>query len=228
MAINYAIKASWKSLNDKELLIPKTHPHTNGLTAPVEALEGYLRDGGVTILQAAFQHSYFVDPKVVSVRTPYFPDRARRSRKHYPGKGKGDGAVWEGRAVTLDDNTFAQQAWRKYTGRAIYRGSGYGVRHIWGHPWDPDAFTAGWNLCYMPFWAGMLTENQHPHPELQQAIKQASWDLYFRHDPVCTPPSFVTDPGMDLNSVLEDQPVLLLAADPKLVKGRNSSKPILP
>ena len=32
----------------------------------------------------------------------------------------------------------------------------------------------------MPFWAGMLTEEQHPHPELERAIRQASWDLYFR------------------------------------------------
>ena len=24
------------------------------------------------------------------------------------------------------------------------------VRHIWGEPWNPDASTAGWNLCYMP------------------------------------------------------------------------------
>ena len=59
-----------------------------------------------------------------------------------------------------------------------------------GHPWNPDAFTAGWNLCYMPFWAGMLTEDQHPLPELQLAIKQASWDLYFQDNQVCEPPDF--------------------------------------
>lgn len=160
---------------------------------------------------------------MVSARTPYFPDRARISRKHYPGKGRGDKAVWEGRPITLGDNTYAQQAWRKYTGRGIYRGSGYGVRHIWGYPWDPDAFTAGWNLCYMPFWAGMLTENQHPYPELQRAIKQASWDLFFRDNPVCTPPSFITDPGMNLNSVLGDQPVLLLGS--KVNSKREASLP---
>ena len=70
-------------------------------------------------------------------------------------------------------------AWERYTGRKLSRGSGYGVRHIWGEPWNPYFYTAGWNLCYMPFWAGMLTEAQHPHEKLPDAIQQASWDLYF-------------------------------------------------
>ena len=118
--------------------------------------------------------------------------------------------MWQGREVKLGDNAKAQHAWARYTGRRIARGSGYGVRHVWGHPWDPDAFTAGWNLCYMPFWAGMLTERQHPHPELEMAVRQAAWDLYFGADPVCDPPEFVTDPGVDLDAILNGQPVLLL------------------
>ena len=190
-----------------------TRIHTADLVSPIEALESYLRKGGATILQAAFEHSFFVDPNVVLAKTPYFPDRARTSREFYPNKGKGDRAMWEGREVTLGDNAYAQQAWQRYTGRELYRRSGYGVRHIWGHPWNPDAFTAGWNLCYMPFWAGMLTENQHPHRELKKAIEQASWDLFFRDNPVCTLPDFVKDPGIDLDSVLQGQHLLLLAAE---------------
>ena len=62
----------------------------------------------------------------------------------------------------------------------------------------------------MPFWAGMLTERQHPHPELEMAVRQAAWDLYFRDDPVCDPPDFVTDPGIDLDALLDGQPILLL------------------
>ena len=94
----------------------------------------------------------------------------------------------------IDDNQHAQMAWERYTGRGLARGTGYSVRHIWGHPWDPDAFTAGWNLCYMPFWAGMLTEGQHPHEELELAVRQASWDLYFRTDRVCEPPTAKAPP----------------------------------
>ena len=99
---------------------------------------------------------------------------------------------------------------RQYTGRALLRKFGYGVRHIWGHPWNPDAFTAGWNLCYMPFWAGMLTEEQHPHEKLKCAFRQASWNLYFAENPVCDKPDFVESPGMDLDSILVGQPVLIL------------------
>lgn len=189
----------------------RTRVHTGELVPPIRAMESYFQDGGTTILRAAFEHSFFVDPAKVRVRTPYFPDRARFSRKYYPVKGRGDKALWNGRTVILGDNAYAQQAWQRYTGRRIYRGSGYSVRHIWGHPWNPDAFTAGWNLCYMPFWAGMMTEEQHPHPDLKQAIRQAAWDLYFREDRVCEPPDFVKDPGVDLESVLGEQPLLILA-----------------
>ena len=108
-------------------------------------------------------------------------------------------------------NSYAHTAWEQYTGRKRAKRTAYGVRHIWGHPWNPDAFTAGWNLCYMPFWAGMLTEDQHPHPELQQAVRQASWELYFRDDPVCQPPEFVEDPGLDLATILAGQSLLILA-----------------
>ena len=174
-------------------------------------MERYLREGGTTIVRAAFEHSYFAHPDRVRGNTPMFPDRARLSREHYPKRDRGDHASWRGRKVRLGDNSMAQQAWQRYSGTPVMRASGYGVRHIWGHPWDPGAFTAGWNLCYMPFWAGMLTERQHPHPVLQSAIRQAAWELYFRDDPVCAPPDFVTDPGIDLRSILCGQPVLILA-----------------
>lgn len=186
--------------------------HSGELSNPIEVLEKYFCQAGVSLIQAAFAHSYFIHPKAVQARTPYFPDRARRSREHYPRLEKGQIAVWagDGREVKLDDNQRAQMAWRKYTGHRLARRTGYSVRHVWGHPWNPDAFTAGWNLCYMPFWAGMLTEQQHPHPELERAIRQASWDLYFRDSPVCQSPEFVTDPGLDLTSLLDGQPILIL------------------
>ena len=152
-------------------------------------------------------------PDAVRERTPFFPDRARRSREHYPKLDKGDRATWDAgdrREVILDDNSRAQIAWERYTGHRLARGSGYGIRHIWGNTHNPEAFTAGWNLCYMPFWAGMLTEDQHPHVELQQAVRQASWDLFFSQHPVCERPDFVEDPGLDLSAALEGVPVRIL------------------
>jgi hypothetical protein len=141
---------------------------------PIYSLEGLFESGGASIIQAAFAHSFFLRPEGVRERTPWFPSAARYSRRHYPGLKKGDTAEWQGREVRLDDNSRAQIAWSKYSGRPIARRSGYGVRHIWRHPWDPVAFTAGWNLCYMPFWAGMLTEAQHPYPPLEEAVRQAA------------------------------------------------------
>ena len=189
--------------------------HTGDLIPPIQSLENYFWNGGVSIIRAAFAHSYFVHPDAVRERTPYYPNRARRSGNHYPGLDKGKHAIWpeDGREVILDVNLRAHQAWERYTGRKLLTRTAYGVRHIWGHPWNPDAFTAGWNLCYMPFWAGMPTEDQHPHPELRDAIKQASWDLYFRDDPVCQPPDFVMDPGGDLCEILDGQPLRVLAAE---------------
>ena len=186
--------------------------HQGELSHPISALEEYFLRAGVTVIQAAFSHSYFIHPDSVRAKTPFFPERARYSRQNYPGATKGQKVVWagDGREVVVDDNQHAQLAWERYTGHGLARGTGYSVRHIWGHPWDPDAFTAGWNLCYMPFWAGMLTERHHPHEELELAIRQASWDLYFRNNRVCEPPDFVEDPGLDLPSLLAGQPVLIL------------------
>ena len=182
------------------------------LVSPIQSLGSYFQKGGTSIVRAAFAHSFFVHPEEVRRKTPYFENFARKSRKYYPGQQKGDSAKWptDGREVRLDDNQRAQIAWEKYSGRPLARKSGYGLRHVWGHPWDPDAFTAGWNFCYMPFWVGMLTEDQHPHPALRDAMRQASWDLYFADDPVCEPPEFVRNPEVDLVSVLAGQPLLIL------------------
>ena len=175
---------------------------------PIETLERHFRDGGVTLVQAMFEHSFFVDPEAVRERSPWFPSFARKSRQHYPALEKGAAAEWLGQPVKLDDNSRAQQAWSKYTGRPINRGSGYSVRHIWGNPWDPTAFTAGWNLRYMPFWAGMLTEDQHPHQLVRAAVMQAGWELFFGGEaPVCEPPVFITNPGFDLDQLLDGLPL---------------------
>lgn len=188
-----------------------THEHLGDLPHPIQLLEDYLRRAGVSILQAAFAHSFFITPEAVHATPVQFPDHARTSKLHYPGRTKGETGEWEGREVKLDDNHHAQMAWQRHSGRKIARGSGFGVRHIWGNPWDPDAFTAGWNLCYMPFWVGMLTESQHEYPELTKAVQQASFDLYFRGKPEFKRPRFVADPGLDLMKHLKKQPILLLS-----------------
>ena len=50
--------------------------HQGELSHPVSALEEYFRSAGVTIVQAAFAHSYFIHSASVKAKTPYFSDRA--------------------------------------------------------------------------------------------------------------------------------------------------------
>ena len=87
----------------------------------IESLQNYFREGGVSIVQAAFAHTYFVHPDRVREKTPYYPDRARFSRRHYPGLEKGSHATWsgDGREVRLDDNQYAQSAWEQFLGPAF-------------------------------------------------------------------------------------------------------------
>ena len=185
--------------------------HAGPLPDPVTTLAGMLEEGGYTLVRAIFENTFFVDPAQVRLRTPFDPGFARYSRQYYGTLRRGEVGTWRGDEVRLDDNSRAQAAWQAYTGRRLSRGSGFGLRHIWGHPWDPVAYTAGWNLAYMPHWAGMLTETQHPHEKILIAVRQASWELFFRDRPVCDPPAFVADTGRSLAELLGDQPLLVLA-----------------
>ena len=88
--------------------------HSEDLVPAIQSLEEYFREGGASIVQAAFQHTYFAHPEAVLNRTPYFPERARYSRQHYPGIDKGQATTWkagDGREIILDDNSRAQMAW---------------------------------------------------------------------------------------------------------------------
>ncbi len=201
--------------------------HQGSLPEPIKILGSYLEKAGTSIIDAAFRYSFFVDPEEARKRTPYFPDRARMSREHYPKGVRGETRQWKGVDVRLGDNARAQIAWAKYTGTPIARGSGYGVRHIWGCPWDPFAFTAGWNLCYMPFWLGMLTEDQHPHPKLVRVIQQASFDLYFRVGPVCEKPAYVVDHGIDLKRLLGDNSIQLLVGGRSAARTRTTTRRVV-
>lgn len=184
--------------------------HEGSLPDPVATLERYFAQGGVSLVRAVFENTFFAEPNAVRARPVRFPRYVRGSREHYPGLERGKPATWKGEEVRLASNQRAQMAWESYAQPRL-TGSGYSISHIWGHPWDPMAFTAGWNLAYMPNWARMLTEDQHPHEVIRTAMRQASWDLYFRERPVCPAPDFVSDPGVDLCELLAGQPLLVLA-----------------
>jgi hypothetical protein len=172
-------------------------PHAGALPDPVLTLERYFAEGGTSLARAVFREFVLRRSGRRPYTDAYFPGYARASRQHYGNLHARDHAVWEG-------SPFASTRQQGADGlAAVHRQSPLpwkGVRppQIWGHPRDPTAFTAGWNLAYMAHWAGMLTESQHPHALIQKAVRQARWELNFRENPVCTPPSFVFEPGMDL------------------------------
>jgi hypothetical protein len=68
---------------------PNFRIHYEDVVPAIQSLETYFRDGGASLVHAAFQHTYFVHPDAVLNQTPLFPERARRSREHYPEIDKG-------------------------------------------------------------------------------------------------------------------------------------------
>lgn len=192
------------------------------LREPMAAFERLIEAGGLSLVRAAFRETYFLDPEDARGRTPLLPNFAAVSAEHYPGLETGAIGKWKGRSVLLDSGLRAREAWVKYSGRPLPRDGGYEVRHVWGKPWDPEAYTAGWNLCCVPFWLGPLLEERHAHQLLQASLRQASWDLFFKSEPVCAPPEFVADPGLDLRRVLAGDPIVLLGPEQAQVPGERT------
>ena len=194
-----------------EIVLPETRLHDGGLVSPVESLERYFRDrrydnppGGVRafLLRPPGQGpaEYAAVPGPGETQPGALPQARQGCSRHLAGAGSQarrqlEGPTGLGALYRTPDR--ARFRLRRSPRLGTPLGSGRVHR-------------PGWNLCYMPFWAGMLTERQHPHPELEMAVRQAAWDLYFRADPVCDPPDFVTDPGIDLDALLDGQPILLL------------------
>ncbi len=158
------------------------------------------------------RHTYFLSPERICQHyektgtAACFPNCVRGSREHHKGKQRGDQSVWDGRTVTVCDNTKARLAFASFS-RLIMAGDkedrirGYHVAHVWERVYDPECFTAGWNLCLMPGFLKLFTEQQDRILLLHNVIQQAAFDLYFKANAVGFPvPPFVTDPGVDLSA----------------------------
>jgi hypothetical protein len=166
-----------------------------------EALAGFL-----------LRHTYFLSPERIRQRyvktgtAAWFPTCVRSSREHHKGKQKKDQSTWQGQTVTVCDNTKARGAFALFSGLVMAgdkegRIRGYHVAHIWERVYDPECFTAGWNLCLMPGFLKLFTEQQDRISLLHQIIQQAAFDLYFKDNTVGFPmPQFVTNPQMDLSA----------------------------
>jgi hypothetical protein len=52
------------------------------LPDPVQTVERYFWEGGVSLVRAVFENTFFIDPSAVRARTPHFPGFARYSKRH--------------------------------------------------------------------------------------------------------------------------------------------------
>ncbi len=174
-------------------------------------LELFEKDEG-ELARFLLSHTYFISPGRIRDRyqktgsAAWFPDCVRGSREHHKGKQRKELSVWEGRAVKVCDNTKARLAFASFSGLLMAgdkegRIRGYHVAHIWERVYDPECFTAGWNLCLLPGFLKLFTEQQDRIALLHQVIQQAGFDLYFKEDVLGMPtPPFVTAPGIDLGT----------------------------
>ena len=137
------------------------------------------------------RHTYFLSPDRIRERyhetdsAAWFPDCVRGSREHHKGKQRKELSAWEGRTVKVCDNTKARLAFASFSGLLMAgdkegRIRGYHVAHIWERVFDPECFTAGWNLCLMPGFLKLFTEQQDRIALLHQVVQQAAFDLYFK------------------------------------------------
>lgn len=189
------------------------------LTPAKDILLELFEGSEVALAGFLLRHSYFLSPDRIRQRhektgnAAWFPDCVRGSREHHKGKQKKEHSVWEGRTVKVCDNTKARLAFASFSGLLMAgdkegRIRGYHVAHVWERVYDPECFTAGWNLCLMPGFLKLFTEQQDRIPMLHQVIQQAAFDLYFKSNVLGLPtPPYVTDPGLDLNA---DFPTMVL------------------
>ena len=66
-------------------MTPNFRIKTDDIVPAIQSLEEYFREGGASLVQAAFQHTYFVDPQAVLNRTPYSPKERDEAGNTIPG-----------------------------------------------------------------------------------------------------------------------------------------------
>ncbi len=183
------------------------------LTPAKDLLLSLFNKGVDQLTSFLLHHSYFVHPERLRQHFnkhrhwAYFPNCVRESNQYHKGKHKGQESHWEGRAVRVCDNTKARLAFSRFSGLVLAgnkddrRIRGYHVAHVWERVYDPECFTAGWNLCLMPGFLKLFTEQQDRMTLLHEAIEQAAFDLFFRGELLglrC--PAFVRDHGRNLKA----------------------------
>lgn len=126
-----------------------------------------------TVLEAVAGHTVFLDPETVKqtkgealfpiVRKKKDDPRPLGATDTQPGRGQ----------VILDDNTSPTLAFR-WAARQE-RPPDVQFNHIYKRPYDPDCYTALWNICVTPAFLAKLTD---VHDDVIAALRRRSFDLY--------------------------------------------------
>lgn len=183
------------------------------LVAAKDILLELFKGGEAELAGFLLCHTYFISPDRIrhcyekTGSAAWFPNCVRASNLHHKGKQKNEMSVWNQSPVKVFDNTKARLAFAKFSdlvmaGDKEHRIRGYHVAHIWERVYDPECFTAGWNLCLMPGFLKLFTEQQDRIDLLHKVIQQAAFNLYFKCGDIGFPtPGYVTDPGLELNAL---------------------------
>lgn len=174
------------------------------------------------LLRIILNAALFIDPDRVRQVPVMSPDCVRKSNQWHPGKQKGETSSWNGLPVQVCDNTQARVAFGKYIdrkmgGRDRNVSVGWEVAHVWGRVFDPDYFTAGWNMVLIPGFLRVLTEEQAQSPLFSRCIQALAYRLFFKSNPVAAPTVLPElDSATELPSWLSDfSPRILRAAELK-------------
>ncbi|MBD64741.1 MAG: hypothetical protein CME62_06015 [Halobacteriovoraceae bacterium] len=150
----------------------------------------------------------FIHPEVVRETPVKFPNAVRESNEYHAGVKRRQKSIWMGEEVSVHDNSKARLAFGQYA-NLVMKGKhrnvpiGLHVTHIWERVFDPEFFTAGWNICLMPDFLKIYTEKQSGTDYIARCLKQAGFDLYFKSG-VVAPNEYVVDPGIDLKARFPD------------------------
>ena len=144
----------------------------------------------------------FIHPEVVKLNPVMFPDAVRESNEYHSGVKRSNPSTWEGNKVNVYDNGKARTAFGQYTklkmgGKDRNVPKGLHVAHIWERVFDPNFFTAGWNICLIPDFLKIYTEKQAGTEMIAKHLRQAGFDIYFKNINIELPTG-ICDQGIDL------------------------------
>ena len=146
----------------------KAQPVMDGVRALAHFAE---RAGYPSVIALVAENTLFLHPETVAQTEgkPLFPvirDPMRRGEL---------ATLADGSRVLLDDNTSPTLAFLWSSGRS--KGADVQYNHLWGVPRNRQTYTALWNLAVTPAFLAKTTDGSN-HPEVLQALRYRSWDLY--------------------------------------------------